>query len=140
MRPPKEVVFLLVLLFCAMASVLWYVIDRRARMRAEPAVSYVPLGLPVAAPAGPAVAKSTRSTTAPAPSANAAAVGAPMVDLTQHDRQTIDFSSGRPVIKDSPADQAALAAGLKDIAEATKDVTVGPPAKPASPPPPPAKP
>lgn len=63
----------------------------------------------------------------------------PPVDLTQHDSQTIDFSSGRPVVKDSAADKAAMDAALKDIAAATKDVKFeaeqkkeAPPAKPAA--------
>lgn len=100
----KEILFLLVLLVGAMAFVLWYVVDRRAKNRAAP----------------PPAAR----TLAPEPPA------AP-VDLTQHERQTIDFSSGRPVVKDTPEDRAALEAALKDMAEATKDVKFTPAPKPA---------
>ena len=46
-----------------------------------------------------------------------------VVDLTRHDRQTIDFSSGKPELKNTPGDQAALEAGLKDIEAATSQVT-----------------
>jgi uncharacterized membrane protein len=35
MRLPKEILVLLILLLVMVAGVLWYVIDRRARMRAE---------------------------------------------------------------------------------------------------------
>ncbi len=36
MRRSKEIIFLFILLLCAMAFVLWYVIDRRAKLRAQP--------------------------------------------------------------------------------------------------------
>ncbi len=110
MRRSKEILILFALLVGAMAFVLWYVIDRRAKNRAAP---------PVAA-----------RTLAPEPPARAAEP----VDLTQHERETIDFSSGRPVVKNTPADQAAVDAALQDMAEATKDVTFKaspPPAEPA---------
>lgn len=110
MRRSKEIVILFALLVGAMAFVLWYVIDRRARNRALP---------PVAA-----------RTLAPVPPD---AAPAPVVDLTQHDGQTIDFSSGKPVVKNTPEDQAAMNAALKDMEAATKDVTFGPPPKPAEP-------
>ena len=59
---------------------------------------------------------------------------APPVDLTQHDGKTIDFSSGQPVVKDSAEDRAAMDKAAKEMAEAVKDVTFGPPAKKAPPP------
>lgn len=89
---------LLVLLVGVMAFVLWYVRERRAERHARPAAERT---------LGPLV------TTAPA---------AP-IDLEQHDAKTIDFSSGRPVVKDTPADRAALEQGLKEIEEATRHVT-----------------
>lgn len=40
-RLPKEILILLVLLVCAMAFVLWYVFDRRAKHRAAtPAAAF----------------------------------------------------------------------------------------------------
>ena len=36
MRRSKEIMLLLVLLLCAMGFVLWYVIDRRAKIYAHP--------------------------------------------------------------------------------------------------------
>lgn len=47
----------------------------------------------------------------------------PEVDLTQNAGKTIDFSSGQPVVKESAADRAALEQGLRDIKEATQNVT-----------------
>ncbi|AOS44398.1 hypothetical protein Verru16b_01460 [Lacunisphaera limnophila] len=114
MRRSKEIIVLLALLLGAMAFVLWYVIDRRARNRAAPPAATVLL---------PAVAPQTAGTGQPAPP----------VDLTKHDGQTIDFSSGQPVVKNSPEDQAAIDAAAKDLAEATQGVTF----KTAPPPPPP---
>ena len=61
------------------------------------------------------------------PAAKAAPVVlAQPVDLTQHDGQTIDFSSGKPVVKDSPEDKAALEAAAKDLAAASNSVTFEP--------------
>lgn len=102
MRRSKEIVILLALLVGAMTFVLVYVIRRRAQNRALP-----PVATRTLAPELPA--------NAPEP-----------VDLTKHEGQTIDFSSGKAVVKDTAADKAALEAGLKDIADATKDVTFGP--------------
>jgi len=101
MRLSKEIVILLVLFVVMAGGTLWYVIDRRAKNRALP---------PVAA-----------RTLAPEPPA----LPAPPVELgtAETERKTIDFSSGTAVVKDTPEDRAALEAGLKDIAEATKDVT-----------------
>jgi len=94
-KGPKEIIVLLVLLAVAIAGVLLYVINRRATIRTRP---------PAAKSVGPL-----------APAAE--------VDLKQHDRQTIDFSSGRPVVSDTPEDRAALAQGLKEIEEAKRNVT-----------------
>ncbi len=121
MRRSKEIIVLLVLLVGAMGFVLWYVIDRRAKNRAAPPPA-------------------TRNL-APEPPASGAAPVLPAsqpVELgtSATERKTIDFSSGQPVVKDSPEDQAALQAALKDIAEASKGVTFEPtpktkPAEPA---------
>lgn len=96
MRRHKEIVILLALLAGAMAFVLWYVVDRRAKLRSAPAAAPKQLG-PVLAPEP--------------------------VDLTEHDAKTIDFSSGTPVIKDTPEDQAAIAAAKKEMDAALKEVS-----------------
>ena len=92
---------LLVLLVGVMAFVLWYVRERRAALRAKPAAEKS---------VGPVAA--TPPALAPEP-----------VDLAKHEAKTIDFSTGKPVVKDTPEDRAALEAGLKDIEEATRNVT-----------------
>ncbi len=51
------------------------------------------------------------------------------VDLTKHDRQTIDFSSGQPVVKNSAEDKAAIDAAMKDIESAEKETTFEAPKK-----------
>jgi hypothetical protein len=56
------------------------------------------------------------------------------VDLAKNERQTIDFSSGQPVVKDRPEDKVAIDAAVKDMAEATKDVTFAAPRKKVEPP------
>ena len=45
-----------------------------------------------------------------------------VVDITKHDGQTIDFSSGKPELKNTPGDRAALQAGLRDIEAAAAQV------------------
>lgn len=91
---------MLLVLFAALAIfVLWYVGQRRAENRARGQVGPRELGPFVTAPA------------------------AAPVDLTQADRKTVDFSSGRPVVKDSPEDRAALERGLREIEEARQNVT-----------------
>ena len=99
MRLGKEIVVLLVLLAGAVAFVLWYVIDRRAAMRAQPP---------------PIATKAIGPVAADQPSVP---LGGP------NEGKTIDFSSGKPVVKDTPEDRAALEAGLREIEEATRNVT-----------------
>lgn len=105
MRRSKELVVLLVLLVGAIAFVLWYVGDRRARQRAVPAEPKV---VGPAAPAEP-------------------------VDLTRVEGQTVDFSSGQPVVRKGAEDDAAIAAAKKDMDAALSEVSFGP-AKKSEPP------
>lgn len=42
------------------------------------------------------------------------------------DRKTIDFSSGKPVVKDSAAEQAAIDRAVKQMDAAAAGVTFGP--------------
>ncbi len=56
--------------------------------------------------------------------------------VTQHpevaiqDGKTIDFSSGKPVVKDAEKEKAALAKGVKEINAAQKGVIFGSPKPP----------
>jgi hypothetical protein len=106
----KEIVILLVLFVAMVAGTTWYVVDRRAKNRRAAPVATVPSPgpAPAAAP-GPLIER-----TPPEP----VALGTP-----ETERKTIDFSSGQAVVKDTPEDQAALEAAVRDIAAATKDVT-----------------
>jgi len=106
-RRSREILVLLGLLAVAVGFVLWYVADRKARQRAAPT---------------------------PAPRVVGPAVPAEPVDLTQADGQTVDFSSGRPVIRNDLADQAALEAAKPELEAALSEVTFTPP--PSSTPPP----
>lgn len=111
MRRSKEIIVLLALLVGAMGFVLWYVIDRRAKNRAAP----------------PPAARHLAPEPPPADTQTVLPPNEPVVLGTpETERKTIDFSSGQPVVKDSPEDQAALEAALKDIAEASKGVTFEP--------------
>ncbi|HEY1794099.1 MAG TPA: hypothetical protein VGG34_14380 [Opitutaceae bacterium] len=42
------------------------------------------------------------------------------------DGKTIDFSTGRPVVREDPADKAAVDAAVRDIDQAVKGVTFTP--------------
>lgn len=48
---------------------------------------------------------------------------APKPAVAIQDGKTIDFSSGTPVVKDSPADKAAMDAAVKDMDAAASTVT-----------------
>lgn len=61
------------------------------------------------------------------------------VDLVKHDGETIDFSSGKPVVKNTPEDRAALEKAAREMEEAAKSVTFDPPKKQPEPPPAPPK-
>jgi hypothetical protein len=67
---------------------------------------------------------------APAPTP-AGAPPAPPVNIAIEDGQTIDFSSGQPVVTESAEDRAALEHAKREMEEAAKDVTFSP--KPAAP-------
>jgi hypothetical protein len=137
MRRSKEVIVLLVLLFGAMAFVLWYVIDRRAKNRTTPAPALTtqsPGPTPDVQPSG---TKSTGAAPALAPTAGTATVlpeKQPVaLGTAMTENKTIDFSSGRAVVKDSTEDKAAIDAAMKEIAEATKGVSFDDPTKKPAP-------
>jgi hypothetical protein len=78
-----------------------------------------------------------RFATHPAPAATVpapAAKPAEFVDLAgPNERKTIDYSSGRPVVKDTAADQAAVDAAVKDMDAAARSVTFEAPKKKTEP-------
>lgn len=103
MRRSKEISLLVALLLGAVAFVLWYVIDRRAENQAAPVEA---------------------ESKAVGPFLNQAGASQPFVELGgENEGKTIDFSSGQPVVKDTPEDRAAIKAALKEINEAVKNVT-----------------
>lgn len=54
---------------------------------------------------------------------------APELVLPIQDQATIDFSIGSPVIKRGGSDTEAMDRALKEMAEATKNITIPPPKK-----------
>jgi len=118
----KELFVLLALFVIMVAGTLWYVVDRRAKNRARPPAAATHPGAPA-----PALASS------PAPLIERTPAEPVALGTKETEHKTIDFSSGQPVVKDTPEDRAALEAGVRDIADAAKDVTFTP-EKPAEPP------
>jgi hypothetical protein len=62
----------------------------------------------------------------------ATAPASPLPEVAIQDGKTIDFSSGKPVLKNSPEEQAAIDAAVKEIDAATKGVIFNPTATPAT--------
>jgi len=83
-------------------------------------------------PPAPPRSVETPTPVAPAlPAANpnpvaSAPAPAPKPDVAIEDGKTIDFSRGAPQVKDNANEQAIIARALKEMEEATKDVTFGP--------------
>lgn len=50
----------------------------------------------------------------------------PKPEVTIQDGKTIDFSSGKPVVKDDAKEQKAIASSVAVMDEATKNVTFSP--------------
>lgn len=57
------------------------------------------------------------------------APAAPAREVAIEDGKTIDFSKGAADIRSNPADQAAIDAALKEMQEATKNISFEAPAK-----------
>ncbi|MBI3887033.1 MAG: hypothetical protein HY302_15090 [Opitutae bacterium] len=118
MRRSPEIVVLVVLLLIMMAGVLWYVLDRRAKMRAAPPAAtqtVTPALKPAPGPAPLARPGGARPT-----------VLTPRGPVEIPDGKTLDFSTGQAVVKDSPEDRAKLAKALKEMEEAAATVTFDP--------------
>ncbi len=97
-RRLKEILVLAGLLLGAVVFVLWYVADRRARQRAQPTEPRI---------VGPVIA------------------GDGLAPQSAEGK-TLDLSSGRPVVSDTPEDRAAIEAAMKQINEATRDTVFTP--------------
>ena len=54
------------------------------------------------------------------------AATAPKNEIAIQDGKTIDFSSGKPVVKDTAKEKAIMAGALKEMSAAAKDVTFAP--------------
>jgi hypothetical protein len=54
--------------------------------------------------------------------------GKPRPEIAIQDGKTIDFSSGRPVVKDTAKEKASIEKSVKEMEEATKGVSFAPPA------------
>jgi len=59
---------------------------------------------------------------------------APNPTVPIQDGKTIDFSSGKPVVKDSAAEKAVIEKAEQEMTDAAKDVTFAPATKKAEPP------
>lgn len=59
-------------------------------------------------------------------------------DIAIQDGKTHDFSSGKAEIRDPEKEKAEIALAMKNMEEAAKDVSFGPPPAPAAPAPAPA--
>jgi hypothetical protein len=126
----------------AVAAIAWVLLPRPGHRTRETA----PGALPAAAPAPVAAPLSTHLSQPPsppppasgvpaaltaAPAAQPAPAGAAGVAI--QDGKTIDFSSGKPVLKDSPEEKALIARSVKEMDEAAQEVTFAPPAKKTAP-------
>jgi hypothetical protein len=70
--------------------------------------------------------------TAPSPTASATGAAA-KTEVAIQNEKTIDFSSGKPVVKDSAEEKAIIANSVKEMNEAAAGITFGPAPKPAEP-------
>jgi hypothetical protein len=84
-------------------------------------------------PVAPSTAPSTNASSTTPAGASTAAVPSPAVpkpSVAIQDEKTIDFSSGKPVVKDSAEEKAIIANSVKEMNEAAAGVTFGPAPKP----------
>ena len=143
MRRSPEIIILLGLLLLGIGGILWYVADRRAKNRAGPppaAARLVPPAPGATTPAAHVSPPPGARPPAPDPDPGLGPVPDQTVVLGgANERKTIDFTSGKAVVKDSAEDQAAIDAALKDIAAARAEVTFEAAKKKAEPPPAPPK-
>jgi len=83
--------------------------------------------------AQPAALATLQPTVASATTPASANPSAPKPEVAIQDEKTIDFSSGKPVVKDSAEEKAIIANSVKEMNEAAAGITFGPAPKPAEP-------
>jgi pyruvate/2-oxoglutarate dehydrogenase complex dihydrolipoamide acyltransferase (E2) component len=137
----KRVVWLLVAGAIVAALLLWRADDSPSSTTAPAPVTAAPAApsgtspAPAPLPVLPAVASAPAEEPAPV-AVDPPAPPAPPLPLAPgvepiQDQKTIDFSSGKAVVKEDEAEKAAIEAALKEIEEAVKGVTFGPNSGPA---------
>ena len=103
----RHVGFLLVV---ALGVVLGYWYSHRSSSTTSPAASKTNPALTPNPPTGPAKVKQ---------------------NVAIQDQKTIDFSNGKAVVKDSADDKAVIDKAVKEMDDATKDISFGPTTPPA---------
>jgi len=81
------------------------------------------------APGAPSAAPSVNASSTTPGGASTAAVPSPAVpkpSVAIQDEKTIDFSSGKPVVKDSAEEKAIIERSVKEMNEAAAGITFGP--------------
>jgi len=119
----KAAVLMLVSALLAFGGLIWWL-----RPDAPRAVTPSPLS-----PSSPAVA-SPAPASLPPTTGGPAIMAQPKPSVAIQDAKTIDFSSGKPVVKDSAEEKAIIEQSVREMNEAAAGVTFGP-----SPPPAPKK-
>jgi hypothetical protein len=116
----KPAAFLFILGFIALGAALaWFM--HPLRRSSNPA------------PAAPSATPSVNASANASAAASIAAVpspAAPKPSVAIQNEKTIDFSSGKPVVKDSAEEKAIIANSVKEMNEAAAGVTFGPAPKP----------
>ena len=123
----KAAVLMLVSALLALGGVIWWL-----RPTAPGNVAPSPLS-PSSSPSSPAVA-SPAPASLPPTTGGPAIMAQPKPSVAIQDAKTIDFSSGKPVVKDSAEEKAIIEQSVREMNEAAAGVTFGP-----SPPPAPKK-
>ncbi len=116
----KSAAFLLILGFISLGAALaWFMHPLRRGSNPAPGTS--------------TTTPSVNASTAPVPSPTAATNAAPSAPRSFtpiENEKTIDFSTGKPVVKDSAEEKAIIERSLKEMNEAATGVTFGPAPKP----------
>ena len=124
-----------IIFFIAVGAAGAWIFRPQAR-RAAPATAPATVTPPsvVAAPAAQTAALAGPPPAAPmAATSTSVAAATTKTDVAIQDEKTIDFSSGKPVVKDSAEEKAIIANSVKEMKEAAAGITFGPAPKPAEP-------